>query len=80
MNIEEADKESVKIIPNPNNGQFQVFCNNCPKQVVRIKNTLGQVIWKGQTSENGVQIQLNAPNGIYSISLSGLHKEWVVIQ
>jgi len=64
-----ASKTSIKVYPNPNNGEFTIELTNINNSNITITNVLGQII-KTQKAELMNQINLNAiDKGIYFINV-----------
>jgi hypothetical protein len=64
-----ASKASIKVYPNPNNGEFTIELTNINNSNITITNVLGQII-KSQKAELINQINLNAiEKGIYFINV-----------
>jgi len=64
-----ASKTSIKVYPNPNNGEFTIELTNIKNSNITITNVLGQII-KTQKAELMNQINLNAiEKGIYFINV-----------
>jgi len=64
-----ASKTSIKVYPNPNNGEFTIELTNINNSNITITNVLGQII-KSQKAELINQINLNAiDKGIYFINV-----------
>jgi Secretion system C-terminal sorting domain len=72
IRIDKQDKSTIKIYPNPNNGQFVATISASDKETeVSIQNSRGQVIWKGiiEADQESRNIQLDqATNGLYFVS------------
>jgi len=62
-------KDKVRIIPNPNNGNFKIDLGELREEDIQISiaNNLGQSVFKSQLTNFSKNIKLNLPNGIYSI-------------
>lgn len=64
----EKNIPSVVIYPNPSSKVFNLFCN-CDYETIIITNILGQTILEKVSKTNKEQITLDAPEGIYFLSL-----------
>ena len=69
------NEQTIKLFPNPNNGQFQLQLEQALEgaQQIRIFNTLGQVVWT-QTASIQQQYDFNLSNlpaGQYILQLEG---------
>lgn len=72
ISIDKQDKPTIKIYPNPNNGQFVASVPTSDKETdITIQNSHGQVIWKGSIAagQQSQDILLDqAANGLYFVS------------
>ncbi|MFN8277682.1 MAG: lysyl oxidase family protein [Chitinophagales bacterium] len=69
-----GDKLGLKIVPNPNNGRFEIYLTEALKlQQVQLFSTLGQVVFIHGWSYRGARIAIDAgvlPEGIYTLRLN----------
>lgn len=68
-----ATSESVKVYPNPSNGEFTVLLQNVhDKSQIRVYNTLGEEVYAGQLNSQTTQVNINsATTGLYLYRVTG---------
>ena len=79
--VSENDLESLKVYPNPNNGDFTLTVN----EPIRFKlyNSLGQLLIAGQKDGGSIQIQTHQKKGMYFLHVigeSGSKVERIIIE
>ena len=78
-NVEAITKAQPKIIPNPNNGSFQVIIDDISLLTSKatVLNTIGQVIHTSSMTDSKTFINLQQPPGVYIIKITAKDKIWV---
>ncbi|MCS6818807.1 MAG: T9SS type A sorting domain-containing protein, partial [Chitinophagales bacterium] len=70
---------TIRIFPNPNNGNFTVMFSDSDVYDVKITNLLGETVWENKQSKNQEMIALpDAPKGLYLIYVrkGQMHSTW----
>lgn len=70
-NIKNSTISEVKIYPNPNNGQFQIFSKDLAKDaLIQIFSLSGRLVYEQKSINISQDIQLDEPNGLYFLSIT----------
>ncbi len=67
--------ESIKVVPNPNNGIFKLEFSNSNARKIEITNVLGQLIAINESNSTGTTIDISAfSDGVYYAKISNENK------